>query len=79
LICDPLISASLLLELGEVERAQQCLGRAVFLQPEEGHTKYLSLAQLLTGTEARDLYRKGAEIITTSLQVAVFLISCCKV
>jgi hypothetical protein len=60
----------LLLELGEVERAQQCLGRAVFLQPEEGHTKYLSLAQLLTGTEARDLYRKGAEIITTSLQVS---------
>jgi len=70
--CDNLralqLSASLLLEVGEVERAQQCLGRAIFLQPEEGHTKYLSLAQLLTGTEARDLYNKGAQLITAGLQ-----------
>jgi len=55
-----------------VESAQQCLGRAIFLQPEEGHSKYLSLAQLLTGTEARDLYVKGAEILTASLQARPF-------
>ncbi len=52
--------------------AQQCLGRAIFLQPEEGHTKYLSLAQLLTGTEARDLYVKGAEILANCMQVPAF-------
>ena len=51
-----------------MERAQQCLGRAIYLQPEQGHTKYLSLAQLLTGSEARDLYNKGAEILIASLQ-----------
>ncbi len=31
----PAVSASLLLELGQVESAQQCLGRAIFLQPEQ--------------------------------------------
>jgi hypothetical protein len=31
----PTVSASLLLELGQVESAQQCLGRAIFLQPEQ--------------------------------------------
>ena len=61
-----------MLELGEVERAQQCLGRAIYLQPEQGHTKYLSLAQLLTGSEARDLYNKGAEILIASLQATGF-------
>jgi hypothetical protein len=40
---------------------------------EQGHSKYLSLAQLLTGTEARDLYSKGAEILTSSLQAQPFL------
>ena len=54
-VITPPLSASLLLELGEVERAQQCLGRAIFLSPEEGHTKYLSLAQLLTGTQVQHL------------------------
>ncbi len=39
---------------------------------EQGHSKYLSLAQLLTGTEARDLYSKGAEILTASLQAQPF-------
>ena len=32
-----------------MEQAQHCLGRAIFLKPQEGHTKYLSLAQLMTG------------------------------
>jgi hypothetical protein len=41
---------------------------------EQGHSKYLSLAQLLTGTEARDLYSKGAEILTASLQAQPFFI-----
>jgi hypothetical protein len=30
-----MVSASLLLELGQVESAQQCLGRAIFLQPDQ--------------------------------------------
>jgi len=55
--------ANLLLERGEVERAQHCLGRAITVQPESGHTKYLTAAQIFTGVESRDLYCKGVELI----------------
>merc|ERR1712130_822654 len=41
------MSANLLLERGEVEKAQQCLGRAITVQPDQGHTKYLTAAQKL--------------------------------
>jgi len=61
------LSSGLLLELGQVDSAQQCLGRAIFLDPHNGHTKYLTLAQLLTGTESRDLYRKGIEVLKTKM------------
>jgi len=35
----------------------------LLLAPESGHTKYMTAAQLFTGTEARDLYLKGVEIL----------------
>jgi len=54
---------NLLLELGEIEKAQQCLGRAIFVEPESGHSKYMTAAQLFSGPEARDLYLKGIEIL----------------
>lgn len=57
------MSGNLLLEVGQVEGAQQCLGRAIHLAPESGHTKYMTAAQLFSGTEARDLYLKGVEIL----------------
>jgi len=57
------MTGNLLLEVGEIEKAQQCLGRAIFVQPESGHTKYMTAAQLFTGTEARDLYLKGIELL----------------
>ncbi|XP_023326568.1 probable assembly chaperone of rpl4 [Eurytemora carolleeae] len=53
--------------MGQMEQAQHCLGRAIFLKPQEGHTKYLSLAQLMTGVESRDLYLKAIEIISSLL------------
>lgn len=56
-------ASSLLLEAGEAEKAQQCLGRAITVQPHEGHTKYFSLAQLLCGKDALDLYKKGLEVL----------------
>ena len=43
------MSANLLLERGEVERAQHCLGRAITVHPESGHTKYLTAGQGRTG------------------------------
>jgi len=60
------MSANLLLERGEVERAQHCLGRAITVQPHTGHTKYLTAAQLWPGTTSRDLYFKAVELLTNS-------------
>jgi len=57
------LTASLLLDMGEVEQAQNCLGRAIFVEPQTGHSKYLTMAQLMTGVESRDLYHKGIELI----------------
>eukprot|EP00088_Acartia_fossae_P065902 TRINITY_DN813_c0_g1_i1.p1 TRINITY_DN813_c0_g1~~TRINITY_DN813_c0_g1_i1.p1 ORF type:complete len:377 (-),score=93.86 TRINITY_DN813_c0_g1_i1:195-1325(-) len=61
------LTSGLLLDMGQVESAQHCLGRAIYLQPDEGHSKYLSLAQIMAGAESRDLYRKGIELITSKL------------
>jgi len=57
------MSANLLLERGEVEKAQHCLGRAITVQPEIGSSKYLTAAQLFSGAESRDLYCKGIELL----------------
>jgi len=57
---------NLLLEVGQVEKAQQCLGRAIFVEPDSGHTKYMTAAQLFSGTDARDLYLKGIELLQSS-------------
>jgi len=60
------MSANLLLERGELERAQHCLGRAITVQPHSGHTKYLTAAQLWTGRTSRDLYCKAVDLLTAS-------------
>jgi len=57
------MTGNLLLELGEVEKAQHCLGRAIVISPEIGHTKYMTAAQLFPGTQSRDLYLKGIELL----------------
>jgi len=57
------VTASLLLESGQVESAKHCLGRSITVAPESGHSKYLSLAQLMDGEEALSLYRKGIELL----------------
>ena len=55
--------ANLLLEQGEVEKAQHCLGRAITVQPDVGFSKYLTAGQLFSGTDSRDLYCKGVELM----------------
>ena len=43
------------------------------MAPEEGHTKYLTAAQLFPGTQARDLYLKvtpGAALVCHSVYLA---------
>lgn len=60
-------SASLCLEVGNLDGARHCLGRAITLQPESGHEKYMSMAQLMEGREALQCYQKGIEIITNKI------------
>ena len=56
-------TASLLLEAGQIEKAKQCLGRAITVQPNQGHTKYFSLAQLFNGDESLQIYRQGIRLV----------------
>merc|ERR1712018_714 len=62
-------TASLLLEAGEVEKAKQCLGRAITVLPNQGHTKYFSLAQLFSGEESLQIYKQGIKIIEAGKKI----------
>ena len=53
-------AATLLIENGNVEGARHCLGRAVTVEPDSGHRKYFSLAQIMSGKEALQLYHKAS-------------------
>jgi len=64
------LSGGLLLEMGEIESARHCYGRAVVVQPEVGHTKYMTLAQLFTGLEAKNIYVKGIEVLSKAIAKA---------
>jgi len=61
------LSGSLLLEMGEIDSARHCYGRAVVVQPDIGHSKYMTLAQLFTGSEAKNIYVKGIEVLTNAI------------
>ncbi|XP_030640623.1 probable assembly chaperone of rpl4 [Chanos chanos] len=54
-------------ELGDVEKAKQVFLRAVELSPGEGHSKYMYLGQIHTGTEAVQFFSKGIQIMLSSL------------
>ncbi|KAG0722799.1 putative assembly chaperone of rpl4 [Chionoecetes opilio] len=60
-------SAGLCLEVGNLDGARHCLGRAITVQPESGHEKYMSMAQLMEGREALQCYHKGIEILTRKM------------
>ena len=49
-----------------MENARHCLGRAVTVEPESGHRKYFSLAQIMSGKEALQLYQQVGGIIEQS-------------
>ncbi|PVD30481.1 hypothetical protein C0Q70_09747 [Pomacea canaliculata] len=56
-------SGILLLELGNVEAAKQCFGRAVEVCPESGFSKYMYLGQIFQGAQAVDCFQKGIELM----------------
>ncbi|CAL1536079.1 unnamed protein product [Lymnaea stagnalis] len=61
-------SASLLVELGNVDSAKQCLGRAIELSPDSGFSKYMTLGQLMEGSTAVECYQKGIELMIKEKQ-----------
>lgn len=60
-------SATLCLETGNLDGAKHCLGRAITLQPDEGYSKYLSMAQLMEGNDSLQCYQKGIEILSETV------------
>ncbi|XP_038078464.1 probable assembly chaperone of rpl4 [Patiria miniata] len=57
------VTGNLLVEVGELEKAKQCMGRAITLSPEAGHSKYLYMGQLFEGEEAVQYLVKGIELM----------------
>lgn len=57
------LSATLLLEMGDMESARNVLQRAIDLRPDQGHVKFLNMAQLCSGAEACSLYKQGISIM----------------
>jgi tetratricopeptide (TPR) repeat protein len=51
----------------DADRARQMLQHAINVCPNEGHVKYLNMAQLVTGREALDCYRRAYEILVNEL------------
>ncbi|KAH3697071.1 uncharacterized protein LOC127862703 [Dreissena polymorpha] len=56
-------SGSLLIDLGNIEGAKQCFGRAVEVCPNEGYSKYMNLGQLFEGAMAVECFQKGIELM----------------
>ncbi|XP_053394826.1 uncharacterized protein LOC123524457 isoform X2 [Mercenaria mercenaria] len=56
-------SGALLIDLGNLEAAKQCFGRAIVVSPDEGYSKYLNLGQLFEGAQAVECFQKGIELM----------------
>ncbi|CAF0940492.1 unnamed protein product [Brachionus calyciflorus] len=55
--------ASIQMEMGNVESAKSIYEKLVELSPNEGFSKYMCLAQLSTGIEAVNFYKKGVDLM----------------
>ena len=55
--------ASVQMEMGNTESARNIYDKLVELSPNEGFSKYMCLAQLSSGIEAVNFYKKGIEIM----------------
>ncbi|XP_071550297.1 uncharacterized protein [Panulirus ornatus] len=61
-------SSSLCIEVGNLDGAKHCLGRAITLKPDDGYAKYMSMAQLLEGKESLQCYQKGIELLKAVIE-----------
>lgn len=63
-------AAQLLLDCNHIEPAISLLTRSIELAPEQGHEKYMNLAQLLQGQDSLSCFGKGIEIMQRTLAAA---------
>ncbi|KAJ9450249.1 putative assembly chaperone of rpl4 [Diplonema papillatum] len=56
--------------LGEEELAKQVLDESIRLAPDQGHSKYMSIGQMLGGAEALAYYQKGANNLVAAIEAA---------
>ncbi|XP_075965216.1 uncharacterized protein LOC142969282 isoform X1 [Anarhichas minor] len=54
-------------ELGDTQKAKGAFLRAVELNPDVGHSKYMYLGQIHTGQEAVNYYTKGIQVLLSTL------------
>lgn len=55
--------ASIQMEMGNVDSAKNLYQKLVDLSPDDGFSKYMCLAQLSSGIEAVNYYKKGVELM----------------
>ncbi|KAK2177144.1 hypothetical protein NP493_616g01012 [Ridgeia piscesae] len=56
-------SGTLLLELGELDSARHCFGRAIEVSPDDGYSKFMNMGQLLGGADAIKCFGRGLELM----------------
>ncbi|KAM6935954.1 uncharacterized protein PEZ65_006220 isoform 3-T3 [Lycodopsis pacificus] len=54
-------------ELGDTQKAKGAFLRAMELNPDVGHSKYMYLGQIHTGQEAVNYYTKGIQVLLSTL------------
>lgn len=57
------MKASILMDTGDVEGARRVLLQCISLEPEEGHEKYLAMAQVSAGEEALSWLQKALQVL----------------
>eukprot|EP00347_Sterkiella_histriomuscorum_P001421 403372102 len=57
----------LLIQMGEDDKAKQLIERSIQLNPNKEGRKYLNFAEMLTGADAVQMYRKGIEVFQKDL------------
>jgi len=61
-------SGNVYADIGDEENCKKCFLKAVEVQPDHGHEKYMYLGQMFSGDEAKSYYLKGIEIMKKTLE-----------
>ncbi|XP_033116021.1 probable assembly chaperone of rpl4 [Anneissia japonica] len=62
------MTGNMLVEIGDIEGAKKCFGRAVTVCPDSGFAKYMYLGQVFEGQQAIECFTKGIDIMLKERQ-----------